>query len=66
MTKLKRILAISCTISSIGFGIAGFFVPPQGIIDSSVLWFTAQLFVFAATMLGIDLEFIKVLKQFHQ
>lgn len=65
MVKVKRILAISCTIFSIGFGIAGFFVPPQGIIDSSVLWFTAQLFVFAATLLGIDVELVKLLKQIH-
>lgn len=63
MLKLKRILAVICTISSIGFGIAGFIVPPTGIISSSVLWFTAQLFVFAATLLGIDIELVKLLKK---
>lgn len=63
MIKLKKILSIILTISSICFGIAGFFVPPLGVINSSVLWFTAQLFVFAATLLGIDVEYIKLLKK---
>lgn len=63
MFKTKKILAILLTISAIGFGIAGFCVPPVGILNSSVLWFTAQLFVFAATLLGIDIEYIKLLKK---
>lgn len=61
--KVKRILAIILTISAILFGIAGFVVPPVGIINSSVLWFTAQLFVFSATLLGIDIEYVKLLKK---
>lgn len=63
MFKTKKILSILLTIASIGFGVAGFIVPPTGKIDSSVLWFTAQLFVFAATLLGIDVEFVKLLKK---
>lgn len=61
--KTKRILAILLTVASLCFGVAGFLVPPTGVIDSSVLWFTAQLFVFAATLLGIDIEFVKLLKK---
>ena len=63
MQKLKKALAVILTICSLGFGVAGFIVPPTGVISSSVLWFTAQLFVFAATLLGIDLEYIKMLKR---
>lgn len=63
MQKLKKTLAVILTICSLGFGVAGFVVPPTGVISSSVLWFTAQLFVFAATLLGIDLEYIKMLKR---
>lgn len=59
----KKILAICLTVSAIGFGVAGFIVPPTGVISSSVLWFTAQLQVFAATLLGIDLEKAKLLKK---
>lgn len=61
--KVKRILAILLTLSAVGFGVAGFCVPPTGVISSSVLWFTAQLFVFAATLLGIDAEYVKLLKK---
>lgn len=32
------------------------FTPPMAVIDSSVLWFTAQLLVFTASMLGIDFK----------
>lgn len=63
MLRLKKIMSVCCTISSIGFGIAGFIVPPTGVISSSVLWFTAQLLVFAATLLGIDIELVKLLKK---
>jgi len=63
MLKVKKILAIGLTVAAIGFGAAGFVVPPTGIISSSVLWFTAQIFVFAATLLGIDVEYIKLLKK---
>lgn len=61
--KLKKFIAVVLVISAIAFGIAGFIVPPTGVISSSVLWFTAQLFVFAATLLGIDIEFVKLLKK---
>lgn len=63
MLRLKKIMSVCCTVASIGFGIAGFIVPPTGVISSSVLWFTAQLLVFAATLLGIDVELVKLLKK---
>ena len=63
MLKIKKVLAICLTVAAIGFGVAGFIVPPTGVISSSVLWLTAQIFVFAATLLGIDIEYIKLLKK---
>lgn len=61
--RTKIILAVCCTIAAIGFGVAGFFAPPIGVISSSVLWFIAQLFVYSATLLGIDVELVKLLKK---
>lgn len=63
MLKIKKVLAICLIVAAIGFGVAGFIVPPTGVISSSVLWLTAQIFVFAATLLGIDVEYVKLLKK---
>ena len=52
----KAGLAITCTISAVVIGFIALFLPPHGIIDSSVLWFTSQLLIFTATLLGIDLN----------
>lgn len=52
----KAGLAITCTISAVVIGFIALFVPPHGVIDSSVLWFTSQLLIFTATLLGIDLN----------
>lgn len=53
---IKGRLAVLAFLASIGFGIAAFYCPPLAIIDSSVLYFTAQLFLFAATLLGVNLN----------
>lgn len=37
-----------------GMAVAGFIVPPTGEISPSVLWFTAQTFIFAGSAMGID------------
>lgn len=44
------------------FGIAGFCCPPLSIIDSSVLYFTGQLFLFTATILGVNVDFSQLKK----
>lgn len=41
-------------ISAIIIGFICIFIPPHGIIDSSVLWFIAQLLIFTSTIIGID------------
>lgn len=60
--KTKIYLSIASFIFAIIFGIAGFCVPPIGIINSSVLYFTAQLFLFTATLLGVNIDFTKLKK----
>lgn len=60
--KVKIILAWILAMSAVGFGIAGFCVPPVGVINSSVLWLVAQFLLFSATLLGIDIEYLKLLK----
>lgn len=59
--KTKRFIAVLLVIAAIGFGVAGFCVPPVGIINSSVLWLIAQFLLFTASMLGIDVEALKIL-----
>lgn len=43
-----RLIFWICLVSTLSLLIAGFFVPPQGIIDASVLTAGAILFAFAA------------------
>lgn len=52
MKVSKDFLAALATVAAIGFGIAGTFIAPQGIIDSSMLYLIAQLLLYAATLLG--------------
>lgn len=53
--KIKLILAVLAFVVAVVIGFIALFVPPKGVIDSSVLWFTSQLLVFVATMLGLNL-----------
>lgn len=62
MEKTKHIVFWILVVSAVGFGIAGFVVPPTGVVDPSVLWLVAQFQIFAASILGIDLHKIKLLK----
>lgn len=54
--KTKHILSIISFACALILGFIALFLPPQGVIDSSVLWFTSQLLVFVATMLGVNLS----------
>lgn len=53
--KLKQILSIASFAAAVVIGFIALFIPPVGIIDPSVLWFTAQLLVFTSGLLGINL-----------
>lgn len=56
MKNIKVYLSISAFVAAILLGFIAMFIPPTGIIDASVLWFTSQLLVFVATMLGVNLS----------
>lgn len=53
---LKSSIAVLSFLSSVVIGFIALFMPPPGIIDSSVLWFTAQLLLFTSSILGIDFK----------
>lgn len=53
--QVELVISIASFISAIVIGVIALFMPPQGIIDKSVLFFTAQLLVFVSTLLGINL-----------
>lgn len=46
--KGKTLFFWVCLIAAIGLGIGGFFVPPMGVIDGSILKMVGMLFGFAA------------------
>lgn len=54
--KIKPLISIISFLSAIVIGFIALFIPPTGIIDASVLWFTAQLLVFTSGLLGIDIS----------
>ena len=53
----RLIIAIILTIVGSGLLIAGFIVPPLGIIDSSVLVAFGETSTFIAAILGIDYNY---------
>ena len=55
--KVKFMIAICCVTAAILIAFVALFIPPQGIIDASVLWFTAQLFLFTAAVFGVNLSY---------
>lgn len=53
---LKGIISIVAFVAAIIIGFIALFIPPEGVIDASVLWFTAQLLVFTSGILGINIS----------
>lgn len=54
MTDLiKNIISLGCFIAAVVIAIIALYMPVVGIIDSSVLWFTAQLLVMCCSIIGI-------------
>lgn len=58
-TNLNARLAVAVILTIVGSGllIAGFIVPPLGIIDSSVLVAFGETSTFVAAILGIDYNY---------
>ncbi len=54
---LRLVVAVILTIVGSGLLIAGFIVPPLGVIDSSVLVAFGETCTFVAALLGIDYNY---------
>lgn len=52
--NIRLVVALILTVVGSGLLIAGFCVPPLGLIDSSVLVAFGEVFTFVAAVLGID------------
>lgn len=59
ISLLKNSLALLSFISAIVIGFIALYLPPSGIIDTSVLWFVAQLLVFTSNILGFNFRVFK-------
>lgn len=55
--NVRLIVAVILTIVGSGLLIAGFIVPPLGVIDSSVLVAFGETSTFVAAVLGIDYNY---------
>lgn len=53
-TKTKHILSVVSFLAALVIGFIAMFIPPKGIIDPSILYYTAQLLVFTSGFLGVD------------
>ena len=63
ITKIQVIIAISAFVAAVGFGIAGFMVPPPGQIHESVLYLVAQFLLLTASIFGVGAMFTKKKKK---
>lgn len=59
MKKEKTQLIVACLLVVLGTGllIAGFIIPPVGIIDNSVLIAFGEIATFAGSLFGIDYHY---------
>ena len=59
MKKEKTQLIVACLLVVMGTGllIAGFIIPPVGIIDNSVLIAFGEIATFAGSLFGIDYHY---------
>lgn len=64
--KIAIITAIVAFIIGWGLTIAGFWVPPLGEVEDSILWILGQALIYSASVLGIGMYVggeVKKLKQ---
>ena len=55
--KIQYFIAVAAFIAAVGFGIAGFIVPPPGEVHDSVLYLIAQFLLLTASILGVGAMF---------
>ena len=63
--NLSKLSAIGMLMAGVGLTIAGFIVPPLGVISDSVLWFTAQTLIYAGSIFGVKVYIDHQLKTRH-
>lgn len=54
-TALQTYSAIGMLAVGVGLCIAGFIVPPLGVISDSVLWFFGQCLIYSGSIFGVGL-----------
>ena len=57
ITKIQVTIAIAAFVAAVGFGIAGFVVPPPGQIPESVLYLVSQFLLLTASIFGVGAMF---------
>ena len=57
---MKKKISLLAFCSAVAFAAAGLYLPPMGVIDSTVLMLVAQLLVLCATLLGVDSYYDKL------
>lgn len=57
INKHKILVFIFLFLCGLAFGAWGMIVPPNGVIDGSVLILIAQIFVLAASVYGFEIHF---------
>lgn len=60
--SVKNIISFVCMVAAIAIAFVALYCPPLGVIDTSVLWFTAQLMVFVSSIIGVKLVIPDVFK----
>ena len=56
-TTVQLITAISLCLFGLALMIVSFVIPPRGVIDSSVLVATVEVFTFSGALMGIDYKY---------
>ena len=55
--KIQYFIAVAAFLAAVGFGIAGFIIPPPGEVHDSVLYLIAQFLLLTASILGVGAMF---------
>lgn len=58
--KTKSFVSIGCLIAAVVIAGVALWCPPLGVIDTSVLWFTAQLLVLCSSIIGVNFNITDV------
>lgn len=63
---MKNALAVASLASAIALVVVGMIIPPPGIVDETIIVIFAQLLIYSATMLGVEILIAKHKALFKQ